>query len=242
MEKHACSKPALPDPAPVPVSTEPKENNPAQSKRSLVVRVSCMTCKEVFPNREAYNRHEKVYNHLNSTKPEYICVSSNNSEKAYICTQCKTVRMSIEDLKEHWFFHRPWREKFTCANCPDVRSSRFEEIETHCKKCNKNVVGVCLVSLVSATYQCKPCNLHFETGAEWKEHRQMCKPPSVYKAYAYNAQSGYEPIMPGATPPRSSVSSTVIASVPAAVASPLPPVSGTLYNKLIYVIHLGLAT
>ncbi|XP_033224502.1 uncharacterized protein LOC117177722 isoform X2 [Belonocnema kinseyi] len=237
LEKHACSKPAVEEP--VAVVAEPKEkNNPGQSKRSLVVRVSCMTCKEVFPNREAYNRHEKVFNHLNSTKPEYICVSSNNSEKAYICTQCKTVRMSIEDLKEHWFFHRPWREKFSCANCPDVRSSRFEEIETHCKRCNKNVVGVCLVSLVAATYQCKPCNLHFETGVEWKEHRQMCKPPTVYKAYAYNAQSGYEPIMPGTPPPaqptppppspRSSslVSSTVVSTVASAIASSLQPLSG----------------
>ena len=227
LENHVCSKSSAPVPILVPVS-ESKDTQ-KKSKPNVTVRVSCTKCQKIFANKEEYDSHEKIQNHLNSTEPEFICVSSNIDENAYICTQCKTVRISKEEFKDHWILHRHWREKFTCAHCPDVSSSKFEDIKSHCLKCLKNAVAECVVSLISADYQCKPCNLHFESSIEWKEHRQMCKlPASVYKAYVRKSKSGYEPVIDtdsvSAPPaPSTKVTTKVTTKVPTKVPIKISP-------------------
>ena len=181
-----------------------------------------MTCQKVCASKEEYDKHEKVFNHLDISKPQIICVATNSEEKAYICPQCKTVRMTLNELNEHWPFHSPKRQKFVCALCPQVRSSKFEDIKNHCySRHSFNLVSVCKVCLVSATYKCPECSLYFETNKEWKEHSQMCKlPTSLYTTYQEAPNVAVVP----------SINSPLLATpdVPSIVSSVAPLVESTV--------------
>lgn len=128
----------------------------------------------MFPNKTEYFLHELNVNHMRSTKPEYVTISTNAGQKAYICAQCKTVRKTTDEMKEHWTFHRAWREKFICSYCPKFFDSNIHIVEAHCKNCSKDMNSFCKVSFELATFKCQPCNLYFETSQEAKEHNLIC--------------------------------------------------------------------
>ncbi|XP_043478865.1 uncharacterized protein LOC122509127 [Leptopilina heterotoma] len=141
---------------------------------SSAVKVMCLVCNKMFPNKTEYFLHELNVNHMRSTKPEYVTISTNAGQKAYICAQCKTVRKTTDEMKEHWTFHRAWREKFICSYCPKFFDSNIHIVEAHCKNCSKEMNSFCKVSFELATFKCQPCNLYFETSQEAKEHNLIC--------------------------------------------------------------------
>lgn len=138
------------------------------------VRVLCLVCNKMFPNKTEYFMHELNLNHMRSTKPEYVTISTNCGTKAYICAQCKTVRKTTDEMKEHWVFHRAWREKFICSYCPKFFDTNINIVEAHCKNCTKDLNPYCKVSFELATFKCQPCNLYFETSQLAKEHNLIC--------------------------------------------------------------------
>ena len=142
-----------------------------------MIKLICDLCKKYYVSKENFDRHCSERNHLKTPIAKFSRLPLNANEQAFICSLCRAVNKSIEEMKEHWKrIHSPILELYTCKTCNvvpsnDVTNYTYDKFEKHCRMVHKSEVITCLVYFVTARYVCNICRFGFETEKSMKEHQ-----------------------------------------------------------------------
>jgi hypothetical protein len=142
-----------------------------------MIKLICDLCKKYYVSKENFDRHCSERNHLKTPITKFSRLPINANEQAFVCSLCRAVSKSLDDLKEHWKrIHSPIMELYTCKTCNivpsnDVTNYTYDKFERHCRIVHKSEVITCLVYFVTARYVCNICRFGFETEKSMKEHQ-----------------------------------------------------------------------